>query len=210
MDLIKSKKGFRLLFILIISCFSTGILSAQDIVVTTKQDTLYGKVKLYADTGVALFSGAKDSIYIEAFEIEKIELKGNQTILYDNYSFGFLDNYYKTSNLSGDSLYMLGVADAFKYYKGYKLGSSINFIAGMLIYPAIPVVLGTSLTKPNYSNLNIPKEKENLPSQYYRGYSDQAYKIKKRKMISNSALGIGTSLVASLTISAIIFKTILH
>jgi hypothetical protein len=110
-------------------------------------------------------------------------------------------DYPPVPNLSGAELYSLGQTDAKKYYKGYK-GAGTGTLITSLVSPLLGLIpaIACSSTRPKEINLDYPNPNFMQNSDYYKGYTDKAKKIKKKKVWTNWWIGFGVNVVAAVVL----------
>ena len=93
---------------------------------------------------------------------------------------------------------MQGEKDAKKYYKGYKTAQTGTLIVGIVLSPLIGLVpaIATSSADPKDSNLNYPNAELMNKVDYNNGYTNNAKKIKKRKVWTSWLVALGVDLIA--------------
>ena len=105
--------------------------------------------------------------------------------------------------LTGAELYARGKQDAMTYYKGYKGAGTGTFVTGLIspLAGLIPAIACSS-TKPKDENLDYPDASLMKNSEYHRGYTQTAKKIKSGKVWKNWLITFGINIVAVLAIDA--------
>jgi hypothetical protein len=96
-----------------------------------------------------------------------------------------------TSEAFSDSLYLLGKRDAGFYYKGYRPAATGTLIASIFVPWGLIPAIACSVTPPSIQNLGFPDQTLIKNPSYYKGYRDNAFKIKKKKVWRNFAIGTG-------------------
>jgi hypothetical protein len=139
---------------------------------------------------VAFFTeDSRDTIHILRNEIAKIHYKTGTTIYLAEVEMPQVSN-----EPVIDSLYRLGEMDAVKYYKGYKPAAIGTLLTSFMIpFGLIPAVACSS-TPPAPASLGYRDTKLIENSSYYAGYTDKSFKIKKKKVWRNFAIGSGVTL----------------
>ena len=103
-----------------------------------------------------------------------------------------------------DTLYLKGQIDAFKSYHKYHDAGTITLVASLLspISGLVPAIVFSEIP-PKPSNLNCPNmELFTTSVSYYRGYTDQARKIKNNRVWKSWLIGLGVN--ASIAVLAIL------
>ncbi|MFZ4547630.1 MAG: hypothetical protein ACOYN4_09350 [Bacteroidales bacterium] len=92
-----------------------------------------------------------------------------------------------------DSLYLLGQTDANLYYTGYKPAATGTLITSFFVPWGLIPAFACSSTTPSMQNLGFRNQTLIQNPSYYKGYTDNAYKIKKKKVWRNFAIGSGVT-----------------
>jgi len=108
------------------------------------------------------------------------------------------------SELFKNDSYNQGKMDAARYYSGYKGAGTGTFLTSLLLSPLIGLVpaIACSSTKPSDSKLMYPSIDLMKDTDYYNGYTQNAKKIKSRKVWSNWGIAFGINLVLIIALSA--------
>ncbi len=178
------RKLILLTIILFLGLYNTV---AQDIITLKSGDELKGKIiKLNAKDVVFRPQGVNDTLSMWREDIVKLTYQ-NGTLVY------LTDRTIKTgiTGTASDSMYFVGVNDASTYYKGYT-GAATGTLVSALVFPLnlIPAIACSS-TPPGDENLGYTDKKLMENRDYNQGYKEQAYKIKKKKVWKNFAIGSG-------------------
>jgi hypothetical protein len=181
------KKAVVLLFFFIASL---SFVKAQDIITLKSGDELKARiVRLDPKDVVFITQNNSDTLTLLRDEIKMLHYQNGITIyLTENESPTPL----VTDSAPGnDSLFSQGARDAGIYYTGYKPAATGTLITSFFIPWGLVPAIACSATPPATHNLGYrdPKLMEN-PS-YYAGYTDQAFKIKKKKVWTNFGIGTG-------------------
>ena len=104
-----------------------------------------------------------------------------------------LDNSVPAS--SEPNLYKRGVQDASRFYSGYRAAGTGTLISGLCfpVFGLIPAVTCSS-TVPSIANLGIRNDTLSRNRDYLAGYSEQARKVKSKKVWKNYSIGAGIGL----------------
>ena len=96
-----------------------------------------------------------------------------------------------------------GQMDAKRYYKGYKPAATGTLVSSLLIpiVGLVPAII-CSTNEPEEINLNYPNPELMKNPEYSTGYTQQAHKIKSRKVWTNWGIGLGVNVAALLILSA--------
>ena len=198
------KKVIVSVFFLIFSLYSTV---AQDVITLKSGDEL--KVKIFRlnpkDVVFTPTGNTNDTISILRDEVDKLWYQSGTTIyLSDN------RKHEQSYTASSDSMYNAGMADASKYYTGYKSSSTGVLISGLAFpYNLIPAI-ACSATTPKDQNLGYKDKKLMENYSYNQGYINQAHKIKKHKVWKSYAIGSGVMIVFYILMSAVAVTTMVY
>ena len=149
-----------------------------------------------SDTPANSYIKSKKSEIIEDDEFTPFDAKkknnSEETKLNENYNIG---------NSSSD-LCLHAKADASRYYNNYKGATTGTALTVFFVGPILGLIpaIACSSTPPSDYNLNIPNEKLERNPKYYNCYSNEAKKIKSRKVWSTFGIStvINTLLVVTL------------
>jgi hypothetical protein len=180
---------------------------AQDVITMKTGDELKVKIIRLNPKDVVFSPNANknDTISILRDEVAKLWYQSGTTIyLSDNRKHE--EGYTATT----DSLYNAGMADALKYYSGYKSASTGVLISGLAFpYNLIPAI-ACSATPPKDQNLGYKDKKLMENYSYNQGYINQAHKIKKHKVWKNYAIGSGVMIAFYVLMSAVAVTTMVY
>lgn len=90
-----------------------------------------------------------------------------------------------------------GRLDAVKYYKGYSGAGTGTLVTSLFaggILGLIPALITTS-SQPQEINLNYPSHEKMANRDYYNGYVNEAFKIKKSKVWGNWGIAVGINVI---------------
>jgi hypothetical protein len=196
-NLLSSMKKVITILILAITGFSGAF--AQDILTLRSGKELNVRIIRINPKDVTYFNeNATDTIHIKREEIAKVHYKTG-TIIY----LADLEMPQISDEPVIDSLYRLGEMDAVKYYKGYKPAAIGTLLTSFMIpFGLIPAVACSS-TPPAPASLGYRDTKLIENSSYYAGYADKSFKIKKKKVWRNFAIGSGVTLGYILVVATI-------
>jgi hypothetical protein len=101
-------------------------------------------------------------------------------------------------------LYQQGEVDATRYYQGYKGAGTGTFFTALLAGPLFGLIpaIACSSTTPDRHNLGLPNKQFAENNDYYQGYSQQAKRIKSKKVWTNYGIGAGILLLLVVVTSA--------
>ncbi len=174
------------------NCFS------QDVITKMTGEDINAKVLEVGETTVKyrLTDSLSDSIFL-------IPIHDLVMIRYEN---GTKDIFIKEKdNISKDSAsltnsqidyYQKGQSDAKKYYKDYSTSVTATLAVSIVnpLIGVIPVVI-CSVTKPKDKNLNYPNADLMKNPVYYKGYTQNAMRIKQGKIWTNWGIVTGAEAV---------------
>jgi hypothetical protein len=192
------KKTILVLFYLSISFISFS----QDIITKKNGDEIKAKVTEITGTEVKYkkFEYQTGPTYtVDKSEIFMVKYEnGSKDILNDISTNATVNT--SASDLSSLEMEEKGIQDAKTFYKGQNSGAGGTLAATILTSPLIGLIpaLACSTTEPSDENLNYSDRQLAKNPDYYRGYSEQAHKIKKKKIWS--AFGIGSAIWLGLII----------
>ena len=174
---------------LIIVIFLGGIYQAlaQDIVSLKSGHDLKAHVLQINPKDVVLSpDSSSDTMNIPKTDIIKIRYF-NGVIIY----FSDVELPQMTEGPISDSMYFKGETDATRMYRGYKAAATGTLITSLFIPWGLVPAIACSNTPPSVDNLGYMDQKLMQNPSYYKGYTDKAFKIKKRKVWKNFAIGSG-------------------
>jgi len=167
----------------------TGLLSAvaQDIITLKSGQELKARIiRLNTKDVTFMATGGSDTISLQRDEVSKLYYRSGIIIYLSETGLP------EFSNVSpNDSLYSLGEKDATRYYKGYKGAATGTLVSSIFIPLGLIPAIACSATPPAMNNLGYRDQKLMQNSSYYKGYTDQAFTIKKKKVWQNFAIGTG-------------------
>lgn len=199
------KKNNYLLFAIIALSVSVNVF-AQDVIVLKTGEDIQAKV-IEID---------HDEIKFKQFDMQDgpTRILKKSDIFMVKYENGtkdvFNDKKESINNLvtpdSNIDYFALGEKDARLYYKGYKGAGTGTFIGGLIGGPIIGLIpaIATSSSKPNYKNLNFPKESLMNNPEYFKAYTQKAKRIKQGKVWMNYGISVGINITASIVAAVII------
>lgn len=90
-----------------------------------------------------------------------------------------------------DSLFTAGARDANLYYKEYKAAATGTLLCSLYFPFGLIPAIACSSSPPALSRLGYRDPKLMQNPEYYKGYTEQAHKIKKKKVWQGFAIGSG-------------------
>ena len=195
------------LIVLIIVVFS-GLYHAvaQDIITLKSGDELKVKIiRLNAKDVTFQPQGVTDTLSMWREEILKLTYQ-NGTLIYLAEKSPLIKN----QGSVYDSMYYAGVNDASLYYKGYKSASAGTLVSALVFPLNLIPAIACSSTPPADENLGYKDKKLMENTDYNTGYKEQAYKIKKKKVWKNFAIGTGAFFGLYILSSALIVTTLVY
>jgi len=192
----------KVIALLILLFAGSSLAMAQDIITLKSGKEL--KVKI-------IHLNPKDINFIPEYSSDTVSLLREEVTMLQ-YKTGIIiylsgnEEQIPASTFSGsppDSLYSIGERDATLYYKGYK-GAAIGTLITSLYIPwgLIPAIACSS-TPPKAYNLGYKDKNLMKNPEYYAGYTDKAYKIKKKKVWTNFGIGTGTTVIFFILLTTI-------
>jgi len=188
---------FLLILAIVVACTTSY---AQDILTTRTGEDILGKV-IEVNATTIRYRKADALTTGPVYELAKSDLL---MIRYENGTKNiFTGNDAAPQALTDAELYAKGKADAAQYYTGYKAAGTGTFITGLLspLVGLIPAI-ACSATKPKDANLDYPDASLMKNSEYYRGYTQKAKKIKSGKVWKNWCITLGINFIATLALEA--------
>ena len=103
-----------------------------------------------------------------------------------------------------DELTKEGQDDAKKHYDGYKGAGTGTLVTGLVVGPVLGLIpaIACSSTSPSDENLNYPSAEKMKKPDYYNGYTQQSYKIKKKKVWKNFWIALAVDVAAVFVIGS--------
>ena len=163
---------------------------SQDVITLNSGQVIKARIiKLYPKEVSYTLIDSRDTLSLQRSEISN--LRYNTGILI--YLNEMQKPEFATESIN-DSLYHLGYNDANRYYNGYKPAATGTLITSFFVPWGLIPAFACSSTEPSmqslgFQNLNLMKNQS-----YYKGYTDNAFKIKKKKVWRNFAIGSGVTL----------------
>lgn len=193
-------------FSVLSACFSQDVItkkSGEDIqgkVLEVNQNDI--KFKKADNPNGPTFSVSKSEILIIRYENGTKDIFNETKDIFDepkDASTGKIN--FKLSTT--EELFKKGQEDATKNYNGYKGAGTGTVITTLVVGPILglaPAILCSS-SAPKEENLNYPSSEKMKNFDYSKGYTQNAYKIKKKKVWKNYWIGLAFN-VAALVILA--------
>lgn len=88
-----------------------------------------------------------------------------------------------------------GQQDAIQYYKGYKGAATGTLATGLVLSPILGLIpaFATTSNQPQDVNLHYPDPSKMRDQDYFKGYTQKAFQIKKQKVWTNWGITVGLS-----------------
>jgi hypothetical protein len=198
-----NKKRFSLVFFLL---FLMKLSPAQDVITNKNGDEIKAKVievgqteikyKKFTNLTGPIFTVSKSDVFMIKYENGEKEVFNSETKK---------NNVTPTVTLSNeDEMYMKGKEDALVNYKGKNSGDLPTLAITLLTSPLIGLIPAAIITsnEPSNENLNYPSSQLMKNNSYNKGYTEQATKIKKKKVWSAFGIGSAVWLFVALIISS--------
>ena len=181
----------QILFTLLITIFSLTSYYSQDIITTKASEDIKAKV-LEVTTSEVKYKKF-DNQDGPTFSLLKSE------ILMIRYENGSKDVFTESQNQNAASSdkRMKGKQDAITNYKGKKSGAGWTAATTIVISPLFGLIPAAACagSDPSDQNLNYKDPKLMQDNAYNQGYTEQAHKIKKRKIWTNYGISSGAWLL---------------
>lgn len=182
---------------LLITFFTCTCTKAQDVIVKNNGDEIQVKIFEINATEVKFkkFNNLDGpTIIVPKSEIFMIKYENGQKEIIEKVN---ITNKLNNQQNSTIDYYMLGKNDATLYYTGKNSGALWTSFTTGLCSPIIGIIpaAACAFTEPTGQNLNIMDKNLELNREYYRGYVEQAHKIKKRKVWTAFGISSATWLI---------------
>jgi len=187
---------FRIqLFFLCIIFFAVNNVMSQDIITNKNGDEIKSKVLEITQTEIKYkkIGNANGPTYtIPKSDVFMIKYENGEKDVFGENNKMKNENIAMTSN-DEDDLYSKGREDAIANYKGNNSGAGGTMATTVLTSPLLGLIPAAIITsnEPLNENLLCPNPSLMKKNSYRKGYIDQAYKIKRKKVWS--AYGIGSA-----------------
>jgi len=177
---------------------------ADTIIFTSGKKTI-ATVNLVGDKSVKyrLFNYPDGPLY-EAYKYEIKQITYSSGMVQ---KFESNQDYSAPTSSSNGTMYQKGKTDALRYYRhpGGSIGTGCAsavpcYGIGLGLIPALIV----TNNEPAKENLGIPVSSYSNNSDYLRGYKEQAYKMKKKKVWTTYGVAAGVSSIAAIILIAIV------
>ncbi len=176
--------------LILMFCAIAFFANAQDIITLFSGEEIKAHiVRVYPKEVSFTLDSKTDTLILQRVEIEKLKYKTGIVI--------YLNQPQKpdfTTEPFSDSLFRLGQRDASIYYKGYRPAATGTLISSFFIPWGLIPAIACSHTPPSMQNLDYQNQTLIQNPSYYKGYSENAYKIKKKKVWTGFAIGTGITL----------------
>ena len=190
----------KTLFTLILAIgFATIPSISQDIVTKKTGEDIQAKVvelttneikyKRFDNLNGPIFTVPKSDVLMIRYE------NGSKDVFADS-------KYASTSNMANEDMAMRGKNDALKNYTGKNSGAGWTAAASVVLGPLLGLIPAgiCASTKPAEQNLNYKEAELMKDYSYSQAYTEQAHKIKKKKVWTNYGLGSGAWLLLILVL----------
>jgi len=182
--------------------FASALCFSQDLITKKTGEDIQAKILEVGQTEVKYKKS--DNLTGPTFSISKSDVI---MIRYENGTKDvFVEENKKAANLpafSVENYLRQGQMDAKRYYKGYKPAATGTLVSSLLIpiVGLVPAII-CSTNEPDEINLNYPNPELMKNPEYATGYTQQAHKIKSRKVWTNFGIGFGVNVAALVILSA--------
>lgn len=199
----------KIVALLLILFTGIHVAVAQDIITLKSGQELKARIlRLNPKDVIFIAENNPDTVYLLRGDITKLQYRSGIIIfLSDNkeHSPAVSDTFTESNNVTvKDSLYSLGEKDASRYYKGYQAASTGTLICSLFFPWGLVPAIACSSTPPSINNLGYRDQKLMENSNYFTGYTRQAYKIKKKKVWQGFAIGSGAVIGFSILMSVLV------
>lgn len=197
----------RKIFAVLLLLF-TGLSSvvAQDIITLKSGNELKARILRLNPKDVTFIPENKsDTLSMARNEITKLLYQGG-TVIYLSEEERITFNNEPGSDTGSDSLYILGEKDAIRFYKGYKPAATGTLICSIFIPWGLIPAIACSSSPPKINSLDFRNNKLMENPGYYKGYTDKAFKIKKKKVWQNFAIGSGITVGCYILMAGVLFS----
>lgn len=189
----------RTIALIILAFSSLFNAAAQDIITLRSGEEFTAHIIRLNPKDVTFFvENTSDTLSLMRDEITKLQYKTG-TIIY-------LSEIKKPEISNGpiiDSLYLLGVKDANRYYKGYKPAATGTLITSFFIPLGLIPAIACSSSPPSVNSLGYRDQQLIEDPGYWAGYNDQAYSIKKKKVWRNFGVGTGVTICYIIVVAVV-------
>ena len=105
---------------------------------------------------------------------------------------------------NGGNLYAKGQGDATRYYRGYHGAGTGTFLTAFLVGPIFGLIpaAACSSTTPKQDRLGVPNAMYTQNGSYMSGYTQQAHRIKSRKVWTNYGVGAVLSVAIAVALAS--------
>lgn len=185
----------RKALLLLVALFAITLCYSQDVITTKTGDDIQAKVMEVGNTEIKF--KRMDNLDGPLFTLLKAD------VLMIRYANGTKDIFTQEAKkglnapeFSTEDYFRQGQLDAKTHYTMYKPASSGTLLTTIILSPIIGLVPAfiTSNTPPEDINLGYPNKELMQNPEYYNGYTQNAMKIKSRKVWTNWGIGIGVNL----------------
>ena len=186
--------GMKKAIVLLIFIFcSLSFVTAQDIITLKSGQELKARiVKLNPKDVAFIQENHSDTLTLLRDEIKMLHYQNGITIYLSENEIPI--KLAADSEPGNDSLFSRGASDASIYYTGYKAAATGTLITSIFIPWGLVPAIACSSTPPATNNLGYRDPKLMQNPSYYAGYTDKAFKIKKKKVWTNFGIGTGAAI----------------
>lgn len=185
------------IFILLTSFFLAFFTaSAQDVLTRRNGEELQVKVTEVTPTEVKykLFDNPEGPVYtLPKSQVFSVQYQKGQKEVFPE----------QAPAAAGENMYLKGKSDALTSYRNYN-GAGTGTLVTSMVSPVLGLIpaIACSATPPKEENLGYTHADFLRNSEYRAGYTQQAKKIKSRKVWKNWSIGLGANLLVFLVIHA--------
>lgn len=187
--------------------YGIAIVTAQDIITLSSGKELNAKIiHLSPKDVIYIPENSSDTILLSRNEITTLKYKTGIIIHLSESRIALPDSNIPT--LGSDSLFALGERDAALYYKGYRGAFAGTLITSFYVPWGLIPAIACSSKPPSQDKLGFRDRKLMENPSYYAGYTEKAFKIKKKKVWAGFGIGTGASfgfVILLIAISSILY-----
>jgi len=167
-----------------------SVVLAQDIITLTSGQEMKARIiRLNLNNITCIPENNTDTISLPRTEIARLQYRSGILIYLSEIEVPAVDT--PNQETGHDSLFSKGERDANIYYKGYKAAATGTLLCSLYFPFGLIPAIACSATPPTKSKLGYRDQKLMENDSYYKGYTRQAHKIKKKKVWQGFAIGSG-------------------
>jgi len=196
----------KIIFLIFLILTGITMVVAQDKITLRSGGELKARIIGLNEKDVALIpENSSDTIYLQRDSITKMQYQSGILIYLSKNEIPV--SYATNLNPGVDSLYQIGERDATRFYKGYTTASTGTLLCSLFFPWGLVPAIACSATPPSINSLGYREQKLMENSDYFNGYTKQAYKIKKKKVWQGFAIGSGITVGFYIVLIAIVVNS---